>query len=52
MQNKKKTGGVRSKDRVRVRVRRVRVRDRDSAGGECIILFEKHSPPPKKKVEK
>ena len=56
----KKTGGVRSWDRVRargvgvrvrVRVRGVRVRDRYRAGGECVILFEKHrlpSPPQKK----
>ena len=28
------------------------VRDRDRVGGECVILFEKHPPPPKKKVEK
>ena len=48
MQNKKKTGGVRGV-RVRVRVRGVRVRvARDRAGGECVILFEKHPPPPKK----
>ena len=41
MQNKKKPGGVKSRDRVR-RVKKVR--DRDRAGGECVILFEKHPP--------
>ena len=39
MQNKKKSGRVKSRDRVR---RVNRVRDRDRAGGERVILFEKH----------
>ena len=34
--------GVKSRDRVR---RVNRVGDRDRAGGECVILFEKHPPP-------
>ena len=43
MQNKNKPGEFKSRDRVR---RVNRVRDRDRAGGERVILFEKHLPPP------
>ena len=41
----KKTGGVRSRDRVRG-VNSVRDRDRVRAGGDCVILFEKQPPTP------
>ena len=39
---------VRDRDRG---VNRVRNWDRVRGGGECVTLFEKHSPPPKKKTK-
>ena len=50
--NIKKIGGARSRDRVRDRdrgVNRVSNWDKVRGGGECVTLFQKHSPP--KKVE-
>ena len=50
--NKKNWGGARSRDRVRDRdrgVHRVRNWDRVRGSGERVTLFEKHSPPKKKK---
>ena len=60
MQKKKKIegGGARSRDRVRGSVglgigiggvNRVSNRDRVKGGGEHVTVFEKHSPPPKKR---
>ena len=50
---KKLGGGAWSRYRVRDRgINRVRNWDRVRGGGEHVTLFEKHSPPPQKKVEK
>ena len=50
MQNNKKTGGLGLG--IGLGVNRVRDRDRVRAGGERVILFEKHPLPPPKKSGK